>query len=449
MVYSQWQLLVVPDLDRRLAERRVNGHPGRRRVTIPPLDQRSVPARERIARWALVLTALEPRYLPEVNPEWLSLVNVESPDEWDQFSQRFDPIGMAEFLEVTPDEVITAAESFLTRASSLDVTGEWSRLIRRAPRRAWKSLSGDVLRALDYRIAAEILLLFHDDLVRHGAADPLPKIADRFWHPRFERLSDNRHALDTILSDLGVSPHPGAVLVVEGEVEERIVPRVFDQLGLRRTPDVVHLLCMRGANKDLTLVAAVTAAPILGQRHGDAYEMIRPPTHLVVAVDQDQGWDAPEKVAMERDKIVDAITKVITAQGGDIPRSELDGLVVIRTWDAKCFEFAHFSDDELADAMIKIHEDCGGLDRSALIDRIRAKREKGLDLKAVWDSAWNPKPAKPVLADALWPVLAAKIDQLKAGREASVPPVVGVVREAYLLGQQKTMGTFAIRATTS
>ena len=64
------------------------------------------------------------------------------------------------------------------RAHRLDPVGDsWSQLMRRAPARAWKDLKDAALSALDYRIAAEILLLFYEDLAARGQADPLPSAA--------------------------------------------------------------------------------------------------------------------------------------------------------------------------------------------------------------------------------------------------------------------------------
>jgi hypothetical protein len=91
-----------------------------------------------------------------------------------------------------------------------------------------------------------------------------------------ERISARHGELDALLVRLGMSPHPGVVLVVEGETEELLVPRVFDHYGLRRTPDLVRILCLRGADKQLALVAAATVAPLLGERHADGWDMIRP-----------------------------------------------------------------------------------------------------------------------------------------------------------------------------
>jgi hypothetical protein len=446
LIYSRWQLLAAPDLRWRLPFRRVFGPYERRRVTLPPLDEWSRPPIDRLAGWFPVLAALEARYLPTVDPEWLRLANVEV-EEWDEFRTYYDPVAMLSTLGVVPEEVQAFAEWLLHRAHTVDPTGDWSRLIRRAPDRGWKTLTGDALIALDHRLAAEVLLLFYEDLAQRNAAPPLPELPRMAWHPLFERISDQGdEELDSLLAHLGVSPHPGVVLVVEGETEELLVPRVFDHLNLRRTPDLVRVLCMRGADTELPLVAAATVVPLLGQRRGDSYDMIRPPTRLVVAVDQDQGWDTPAKVERKRANILNAIRKVIAAQGATVSDEDLETFVIVKQWPGKCFEFAHFDDTELAAALRRINPTCGGLSQSALVERIAETRGRGLDVKKVWDQNWTPQPSKIALAEALWPTLKTKIDDARWSESKPIPEVANVVHEAYLLAQQSRIGTFVIRA---
>ena len=176
LIYSRWQLLAATALRRRLPLGRVFGSYERRRVSLPPLDGRSRQPIDRLAAWVPVLTALEALYLPTVNPEWLQLTNVEV-EEWEEFRAAYDPVAMSEILQVKPAEIEASAESLLNRAHTIDPTGDWSRLIRRAPERAWKTLTGDALIAHDYRLAAEVLLQYYEDLLDLEAANALVQLA--------------------------------------------------------------------------------------------------------------------------------------------------------------------------------------------------------------------------------------------------------------------------------
>ena len=96
------------------------------------------------------------------------------------------------------------------------------------------------------------------------------------------------------------------------------------------------MLCLRGADTELPLVAAATVAPLLGQRRGDGYDMVRPPTRLVIAVDQDQDWNTPAKIERKRSAIIAAIRRVVSAQGASLSDDDLDTFVIVKPWPAKC-----------------------------------------------------------------------------------------------------------------
>ena len=103
----------------------------------------------------------------------------------------------------------------------------WSQLMRRAPAKARKRLKDAALQALDLRIAAEILLLFYQDLAERNQAEPLPDVAKSMArHPLHERLSYRPKTLDENLVSLGISPHPRVVLALEGETEMYHAPFV-------------------------------------------------------------------------------------------------------------------------------------------------------------------------------------------------------------------------------
>jgi len=118
---------------------------------------------------------------------------------------------------------------------------------------------------------AEVLLQFYEDLVERGAAEPLPDLPWRLWHPLFDRISDRGgRDLDGELVHLGVSPHPGVVLVIEGETEDCLIPRIFDHLGLRRTPDLIHVLCLSGLRQATSARGRSHSRTIIGSRRATA-----------------------------------------------------------------------------------------------------------------------------------------------------------------------------------
>lgn len=439
LLYSWYQLLVLPEIDGLLAHRRYRRRDSHRIAWLPQPGPLLLDRTQKLRGMAIALTALEPRFLPKLDREWVRVSNAE-PDEWQQYRDSFDPVAMSARLDYPSAQARQDAEWLLLRAHKLDPVGDsWSRLTRRAPSTAWKELKDDALLAMDYRQAAEILLLFYEDLADHGQAEALPEVPRMSWHPLRERLSYREHTLDEDLMHLGISPHPRVVLAVEGDTEEIHVPLVWKALGYPEAPELVRTLKLGGVSKDLEKVAALAAAPVVGEKapgQRTAWLLIKPPTRLLVAVDPEgKQFGTPAKVAKTRNKIIEEIKAVLKAQGVTAANPvELDELIQIRTWPESCYEFAHFTDEELADGIMAVHTTINGLSREQLVQAIATERARRKDIKEVW-SQWEHQPGKPELAEALWPTLEAKIQLRKIDAGAPVPPIAEVIWDAYLTAQ--------------
>lgn len=151
------------------------------------------------------------------------------------------------------------------------------------------------------------------------------------------------------------------------------------------------------------------------------------------------------------------ITAVLKAQGvtGANP-AELDELLRIHTWSESCYEFAHFTDEELADRIMAVHTTVNGWTRDELVAALSYWRSQGKDIKRVWESgrwdeqqrrptgSWDYKASKTELAKVLWPVLEAKIERCRAAPAAPVPEIAEVVHDAYLVAQRWRYFPFAL-----
>lgn len=452
LLYSWHQLLVLPEIEGLLSRRRRwRKSGGTVIVRVPEPGPILLDRTARLRTMAVALTALEARYLPKLDREWLQVINADL-DEWQRYRDGFDPMAMSARLGYSADQARRDAEWLLLRAHGLDPVGDsWSQLMRRAPNTAWEQLKDSALSALDYRIAAEILLLFYENLADRGQAEPLPDIPRNSWHPLHERLSCRHRTLDEDLMHLGISPHPRVVLAVEGETEQDHVPRIWRELDYPDAPELMRLLVLGGTNKDPVKIAALTAAPLVGQRapsQRPAWMLIKPSTRLFIAIDP-EGYFAPSEVEKTRTNILDEIKAVLTAQGVTNPNpAELAELVEIRTWSASCYEFAHFNDEELANGIMAVHTTIDGWTREELIVALAYWRDRRTDIKRIWLSGrwdeqrksvtgkWEYEVSKTKLASALWPTLKAKIDRCRVDTDAPVPEIVEVVSDSYHLAQR-------------
>jgi len=452
LLYSRWQLLDLYGLQSLLSEGRWKRASTKRLETwrSRALTQWETQSAERSRQLAALLVALEARYLPALEREHLHRMGATR-EQWETFVQHFDPAAVLARLNRDSADLLRLADNLLLSARRSDPLGNnWSELLRRAPQQTWNDLSGDALIALDYRIAAEILLLCYEDLVERGTVAPLTERKDLFHFER-ERISYRPQSLDNNLSSLGLSPHPSVVLVVEGETEEFFVPLVRDHIRIPGQAEMIQSVVLRGVGYDLTKLAAFASAPLLEKKmpphsQGDAWDIVKPPTRLMVVVDPDKPYNSPENVEGERRKIIDEIITVVRAQGVEPNRDDIDSLVSVKTWSESCFEFAHFTDDELAEALLKVHY-CGGRDKARLIAALRAQRDHGCDIKNAWTNWGSFKPSKKALARELWPVLRRKLDAAASDPTADQPPIAEVLISAFWEAARRPHGHFVLRGT--
>ena len=92
LIYSWHQLLVLPQLEQVLAERTYQKRGQRLIARLPIPDLILLDRAEKLRKLAMALTALEPRYLPNLDPEWIQLSNVPDPSDWQAYRSDFDPV---------------------------------------------------------------------------------------------------------------------------------------------------------------------------------------------------------------------------------------------------------------------------------------------------------------------------------------------------------------------
>ena len=435
-LYSYYQLLTTPMLE-ELWPRLRGSLGGRWRLDLSERELEFLrPRADWHSRLIRPLTILEPVYLPDIL-ESLSMPGMmDGFQQYDQFRADFDPAAALTHIGWSAEMVLKTAEDLLARGHGMDPVANLHTLTRLIHPSHWKKLNGAARTAMDYRIAGEILLRFYEDLATVGAATELEPLRGRSWHPHLERLKTDRSELDETLTHFGLSPHPGAVLIVEGQVEHAIVPRVLDLLYERRWHSRIRVFNVQGVKQDLKPLAAFVAVPALTQSERDVIPLAYHPTRFVVLSDAEEGNATAQAREQRRQMWIKRIHEELPGEHrSEIELSELDGLVHVLVWDdaGSSFEFAHFADEELADGLLSIAPH--GPPRAEVVRRVVHARANKHNLKKVWDkkvwgSEWPPpQPSKARLADQLWPLLASKIRAAQETGSTEGVPILARIRE--------------------
>jgi hypothetical protein len=432
-VYSSYQLLAIPFLGTALASLTVERQDGRLRAAVHPQVVRALRAQATRTRdQVIALIALEAAYRPRATGTIRGLWRVEQHAAYEAWRAGQVPDVTCKRLGVDGAWLAAQAQHLLWFPERKDPLGPWIDVVREGDPQQWDKLRGDALTAMEHRIAAEIFLGAYEHLVRDGLATQIEERTPQGWYrlPWGARLR-RRGGLDRTLMRYGISPQPDLLLVVEGETERQLFPRVLQHFGIRTDADFIALFNSKGVDAKLESLVAFAVGPRVELDDDPRYARLqRPVTQLLVAADP----EGKLKTQGQRDKrrrawcnrIVDAFEAPFRTER---MRETVDNLLTLKTWDdeGSSFEFAHFDDSELVAAIRSVRIDGDRLDLAGLEADVAEARARRTGLKGVLNGA-----SKVKLADALWPTLEAKL----SGPNGDSLPIVRIVDLATELAHE-------------
>lgn len=436
-LYSPHQLIALP------LNRQARSHLGftRRRGDLvasldvdPWLVARWREVAQRFRDIVVAVSALEPIYYPSVVGR-LSLPSHRDFETFEWWRRTRSVRSGLRWLGVSARWLRDAAEELLREAERIDPLGSWAEVVAEGEPEKWKTLRGDARNAMDLRIGAEVLLLYHDDLVAAGLSKPLPDPPPRFGGPFDTRLK-RRRPVDALLTDFGLSPHPRLVLVVEGATERLLMPRVMEQLSLRTDEDFIAIQDAEGVDTDLGPLMAYAIAPRLENEDVDGryLRLVRPPTRILVVLDPEGSFATNEMRASRREQWIDRLMRTLPKERRtDVIREQVSRYVDVVTWkrSGESFEFAHFTDRQLALAVERLDKRPRRPSRRQRIALIAARRVQGASLDPLLH-----RVSKVDLADELWPTLERRIDRALANGTERKIPIVRVIDRAVQLANE-------------
>ena len=73
---------------------------------MPKPSQPLLDRMERFRKMAIALTAVEARYLPNLDPEFIQLTNVPDVADWADYRAGFDPVQTQAWLSYPPEQIM-------------------------------------------------------------------------------------------------------------------------------------------------------------------------------------------------------------------------------------------------------------------------------------------------------------------------------------------------------
>jgi hypothetical protein len=440
-LYSPYQSLQLTDLTPVIARMRAQRR-GRHTVyAVAPQElARSSTIRSLFATSDMLvgLTALENRYRPYIVGHATSR-NFGTVEDWEQYVAAFDPVAMLAWLGWVPEQLLNYAGALLAVAHTVDPNRNVHDLIELWHPAARQRLRGTALLAVDYREAAEVFLRFYEDLVAHGMAAPLPMSPLGAPGPFDGRYRPDMTKRERILTDYGVSTRPLVVLVLEGQTEyEIMMPGTMELLGPPQWRSMIHLENAGTIDRDLSMLAAYVTAPALGEQLGDGVLLLdRTATRFLVAVDPERAYADQAGRERKHSAWVRKICEALPPRCRNHPaiEAQIARLVHIETWGTAAFEYAHFTDEQLAAAINQVLAESGtsGPVASVTPEQVGRWRAANANIEKIVDKQLRLSKVK--LAEALWPHLEADLIARRDAGTLDQIPIARVALRAMELAQ--------------
>lgn len=346
-------------------------------------------------RLVFVLSTLEPLYYPRI---WQTITFEahQDFDAHDRWRRRTTSAELAEWAGVDRAWATDSARRLVRRADAVDPLREWLDLTREVRPAKWKELRGDARIAIDLRVAAEVLFRAAHEADGDAQVGGTSASSPGRLRPTYR--------VDRTITRFGLSPHSQLVLVLEGATELLLFPRVMRHFGVSTDPAFIALLDAEGVARNLRPLVAHAVTPRFSELDDKYVSLDRPPTRLLVVADAEDQMASPEMREERRqtwiDRVMAAVSPEFRTSG---VRAYVSDLVSVEVWreEGESFEFAHFTDHELATAIIatkNLAVSVGEIE--AAVARVRGRRgnlEKAFHV---------PKTA---LAARLWPVLEERL----------------------------------------
>jgi hypothetical protein len=430
-LYSPYQVLLMPWIMETLDLLRRKRQPAWEEGRLDSIRAAAIRQRTFIP----LLAELEFVYYAAVRRRYTIRADYGSEEDFQQAQTSFDRVDALSRSGWTPEILLKQAEDWLWTAHARDPLRNWTSLVGLVDPQKWERLEGEALLAIDHRVAAEMVLRFLEDLAREGAAPPIPDHSSSGWyHPLGDRIGRGRSRLERVLTDFGISPHPAVVLILEGPTERYVIREMLEFFGIPILDSFIRLQLLGGVDKQIELLARYLA-PALGKTTESHAEMDRPPTRLMIVVDAENRYRTEAGRDSAKEQLVKHLYNALEPEH-QTPTTftDLASLVEIETWGhGTNVEFAHFTDYQIARAILATGKAGVAIGSQALTQQIAGLRSGGGSLKSIWANWPEPRPDKVDVWHHLWPVLRTRIGRAQKRQTEERIPLVRVVYKAYRL----------------
>lgn len=349
----------------------------------------------------------------------IRVVNSSSWDEWievgdhrwdsEEEVRRWDPKRVELLFDLTPERLKKAYESCSWEQRLRDPLANWYPLVQFVSIDERRRLKGTALFAETMREGALMLRSLHLDLYNEQLPPPDEVHTTVITHiPELEVRKDVRRYLEFVVNDYGLNPQPKLVLFLEGQSEERVINKLFDEyIGFPAGKACIEIVVVRGVGN-----ATGSKKDGYGAILGLIDYLHHHQTLTFIILDNENNVKDLQNAASKRHSVYGYRNRITRPD-------------YIRVW-RRSFEFDNFSDTEIASALSQAAE---GKHRfnSKEIAACRKSRLPGAELALLFHNRTGSPVRKEILGDILAATMLAATSRKAIGNRPIVKALERVV----------------------
>ena len=338
---------------------------------------------------------------------------------WDDEVRIWDPRRVEALFELTPTKLKRAYQTLARMQRSIDPIAHWYPLVQFVSIDKRRKLKGSALRAETLREGAIMLRKLYADLYREDL--PAPNEIDttvRVPIPEVEAQRDVRRYLEYVVNQYGINPQPKLVLFVEGQSEERVAHRLFEEyFGFPPGQLSIEIITIRGVDNAT----------------GTREDRFRAILRLVDYLHHHQTFAL---VLLDNENNASKLKQASrTANSTYGKRARVTRPEYIHVWKA-AFELDNYSNTELARSLSLVSQG-RHLFTASEVAACRADKNPGAALSKLYKSAVQFSLPKLELADALVDIILSSDSR----RSPETRPIVKVLARAVRLAALNPLPT--------
>lgn len=168
--------------------------------------------------------------------------------EWRKYSKGWKPKKAEKLFQLTPEKLKHTYTAMSVSQAFVDPLERWYQLVQFVDLRERKRLKDGALHAETLRSGALMLGLLYKDLYAEELPPPNEMVGQVINHiPEQEIRQDSRKYLEFVSNRYHLNPQPKLVLFLEGQSEEVVIRKIFEQyMGAHPGKYAIEIVCLGG-----------------------------------------------------------------------------------------------------------------------------------------------------------------------------------------------------------